>query len=699
MSITYRIDPITRYVYISYPSPDFLTEEITVRCEVSSDDGSKWSPASVWKYMSDTAKELISQHEWERGILHGLITEKCAKGSVRTLVWNPFSSASGNSEARFRIIISDGNEVIQQNYADMELDNSDVIVLDDWSKVIQGHFVSEAPNPDESVWWLRPRQNGFSLAVKEKGVELPQLTYALDLHGYYAIFVLMQPILGTIELRLSGDERTQIFHSRKLGMETFWRWTDMTRQHLIIKQPYSTVYEYEDEYRAHLDSVRMVPLKPELVEQLNSEWRADGERRIVAGYSEPYSWAFYENIQSPLQHWEPLLAFAEAGVDIIDTQMGRGGCRMVNETRTGSQLIADTIGDPVRGKVPRTSNVGRMQQYTNMLATQLRYARELGMKFHANLGATNCYVGTPLESDFSKQHPEWRTGSQLRYDIPEVRQFILALLEEALQIGAEGLSIDWCRYPYSITDRETVTDFFRELRLLTDNYGEDSHIDILTRFPARGVPCWEFMDYNTWVKEELIDFLCPSNIQGRHLNFDISEYLEAVRGTKAKLLPCVDALSWGLPKPGLWLLRILECYEAGSDGVYIYQCDSPVLSSPETRRYVSIIGSVNSLKRWREIEDSKQSEYSRGIYINPPNRDGKYHPWERVRLWIEGIVPEKVELLVDGRVVNTYQSPPYILASEDRSDDDAIKSGRHILKVRAKHREGWLEQEFDVEFS
>ena len=372
---------------------------------------------------------------------------------------------------------------------------------------------------------------------------------------------------------------------------------------------------------------------------------------------------------------------------------------MVSETRVGSQLIADTMGDPVRGEVPRTRNVGRMQQYTNMLATQLKYSRKLGMKFHANLGATNCYVGTPLESDFSKQHPEWRVGSQLRYDIPEVQEFILALLEEALQIGAEGLSIDWCRYPHSITDRETVTDFFRKLRLLADKYGNDSHIDILTRFPARGVLDWEFMDYSTWVKEELIDFLCPSNIQGRHLNFDISEYLEAVRGTKTKLLPCVDALSWGLPKPGLWLLRILECYEAGSDGVYLYQCDSPVLSSPETRRYVSIIGSVSSLKEWRKIEDSKQSEYSKGIYISPPNREGKYHPWERLRLWIEGIKPEIVELLVDNQIINSYKSPPYILASEDQSDDHAIQSGEHILKVRAKHKEGWLEQEFSVEFS
>jgi len=208
--------------------------------------------------------------------------------------------------------------------------------------------------------------------------------------------------------------------------------------HYLLKK-----YEYEDEYRAHLDSVRMVPLTSNLVDQLNNEWKASGEKRIVAGYNEPYSWAFYENIQSTLQHWEPLLAFAEANVDIVDIQMGRGGCRMVNETRIGSQLIADTIGDPVRGKVPYTNNVGRMQQYTNMLATQLDYSKKLGMKPHANLGATNCYVSTPLESDFSKQHPEWRTGSQLRYDIPEVRQFVLALFEEALQIGAEGLSIDW----------------------------------------------------------------------------------------------------------------------------------------------------------------------------------------------------------------------------------------------------------------
>lgn len=50
-------------------------------------------------------------------------------------------------------------------------------------------------------------------------------------------------------------------------------------------------------------------------------------------------------------------------------------------------------------------------------------------------------------------------------------------------------------------------------------------------------------------------------------------------------------------------------------------------------------------------------------------------------------------------MVKSYESPPYVIVSEDLSDDNAIESGKHILKVRAKHKEGWLEQEFSVEFA
>ncbi len=281
---------------------------------------------------------------------------------------------------------------------------------------------------------------------------------------------------------------------------------------------------------------------------------------------------------------------------------------MFNESRVGDQLIKDTYGDPVRGKVPRTNNVGRMQQYTNMTGTSLKYSKYVGLIPFMSLGATSCYPGSPLEGSFSKQHPEYRDGNCLRYDIPEVRKYILSLIEEVLEIGSKGISIDWCRYPNSVKDSESVTIFFRELRELADRYSAQERVEICTRFPAKGVTASEFMDYKTWVKEELIDYLCPSNIQGRHLNFDITEYAEAVKGTKTKLLPCVDALEWGIKWPGMFYQRIQKCYEADVDGLYVYQVDAPVLSSVESRRYVSMVGYPDKIRSFLDEEKEKQTQ-------------------------------------------------------------------------------------------
>lgn len=707
----YTVDPLTRYVHVSYRMPAEVPAETLVRCEIQAGARAPWRPASVWPHVSDTALELMPTREWERGIRRGEIVERRAGGLSRTVVWNPFLGGNGNFTGRFRLTLLDAGGRRRRGQLAVRCDNRDVIVLTNWRNVVQRSCVSEKPKHAAGVWWFRRwsrdrlRLYGHSsLEVRDKGSELPQLTYPLNLCGQYAVFVLLPPKLGEIELRLSGDERTQLFqdHGQRLGYETFWRWADMTRQHLVIRQPYRTVYEYEKEFRAHLHAVRLVPLTGELVGTLERRWNGAGRRRLVVGYNEPYSWAFYEKVETALQHREPLAAFAEARVNMVDIQMGRGGARMVNETRVGDQLLGGTYGDPVRGRVPQTSNVGRMQQYTNMLATQLKYARELGLSAFANLGATNCYPGTPLESEFAKRHRAWqdREGC-LKYGIPQVRAYLLALLEEALQIGAEGLSIDWCRYPYGVKSKQTVTGFFRRLRALADRYGKQrgKRVEILTRFPANGVRCSQFMDYLTWVKEGLVDFLCPSNIQARHLCFPIADYVAAVAGTKTKLLPCVDALSWGLPLPGPWLQRVRELYEAGADGVYIYQCDGAVLPSPVTRRYVALAGSVAGLHRWHEAECAQQSQYRKGIYLNRPHMLDKYHSWERLRVWCEGFQPTLLELVVDGKVINRYESPPYVLTSEECADDHTIRTGRHVLLVRAKDGGGWLEQEFKVHFA
>ena len=689
-------DPISRYVSIHYDVPAHAPPEVEVRLEVQ--DSGVWRSAAVWKHMSETAMVLADSSDWQRGIQEGVVTERRAGGLRRTLHWNPFLAgySAGAGQAQLKLTISGDGDVLLCEQAVVDVDQLGVTLLNDWRKVFQSDEVTEDPS-EESCWLFSRTSQGSSLEVPAKGKALPQLTYPLDLKGWYAIYVLLPPKLGAIELRLTGDERHQSFSSdgSRPGMEVLWRWVDMSRQHLVIGQPYRTVYEFEEHYRAHLSHVRLVALNDQQVQELEERYMPTGRRSELIGYNEPYSWAFYENVQTNLQHWEPLLGFGEAEVDELDIQFARGGSNSQNESRINSQLLGDTHGDPVRGKVPKTSNVGRMQQYTNMLATQLKYANMLGIRPRANLGASNCYPGTGLESDFSKEHPEWRDGSTLRYDIPEVRAFVISLLKEAVEIGAKAVSVDWCRYPHSIRDAETVNIFFRELRGALG-----PSVSILTRFPGRGVVKWEYMDYATWAREGTVDILCPSGIQGRHMHIDIGEYLEAVRGTGARVYPNLEGLGWGLTIPGMWFQRAQSCYEQGADGLYVYQCDAPVLSSASSRRWLRFTAYPDSIRDWLKDERGRQGEYSTDVYIQSPLRGEAFPPHQRLRVWVEGSKATRVQLLVDGELINDYAEPPYVLGSEENEDDHRFGSGEHTLTVKMDlGSDAWLERDFTVSFT
>jgi len=129
----------------------------------------------------------------------------------------------------------------------------------------------------------------------------------------------------------------------------------------------------------------------------------------------------------------------------------------------------------------------------------------------------------------------------------------------------------------------------------------------------------------------------------------------------------------------------------------VYQCDAPVLGGPESRRWVSLIGSVEALRRWRDRERGEQARYSKAVYLNEPLDGREYGAYGRVRAWVEGLSAEgEVELLVDGELQNACAGPPYVLTSEAREDDGAIPAGKHTLTVRARDGYGWLVQDFEI---
>ena len=104
------------------------------------------------------------------------------------------------------------------------------------------------------------------------------------------------------------------------------------------------------------------------------------------------------------------------------------------------------------------------------------------------------------------------------------------------------VSYSACGIPYYVSD--LVREASELITITPEEFSKKrgKHIPILVRFPAEKVRKSDLFDYKTWIKEGWIDYLCPSNIQGRHQHFDIAPYVEALKTSEVILLPVVDAL-------------------------------------------------------------------------------------------------------------------------------------------------------------
>ncbi len=704
---TVSVDPLTRYIHVRYPVPADAPDEVVIACAWSTDGGGAWQPARVFPLVSETAMELVPAETWNQGVLEGRITERRAAGLERTVIFNPYPEAQqeGRVDVRFRIdILSPDGAALARHECAIEADNSDVMYVEDWSRVLQQHAFAAADQDGVSgpFWnWHTglgdETHTSLGNALHGEGGNphpLPQLSYPLDLKGTYAVFVCTPASGGGVRLRFTGDERTDMLASRHAFEEVFWRWNRMDRQDLVVRQPHA----YTGWVAADIDYVKLVPLGDELAAELNARYGGEVDK-LVAGYWEPYSWAFHEDVHDPLQHREPLTAFAEARIGLVDTQIGRFGMKVVYESRLTDRLLYATQGDPI-GHIerPQTDNVGRMQQFTNTLDATLRYGRDLGLNVHANFGASNCYPGSPLQGDLSKEHPEWMRGSCLRFEVPEVRHYVMALFREALEIGAPGISIDFCRYPETIDTVETGNATMSELHALASEFGEKrgAPVPVLVRFPGTGVRRAELFDYATWAAEGWVDYLCPSNIQGRHMHIGMAPYQAAVAGTKCMLLPSLEGLGWGLPLPGPFLWRAAQVYAAGIGGVHVYQADGRILGRPGERRCMRMLASSAAVRQFWEEDAALRPRASKGIYINTPERVYGWEGYQRLRVWTEGVPMGAMELYLDGALVNRCDGPPYMFGNESYESDGVVPPGEHALRVRVQDGNGWLEQTFPI---
>ncbi len=194
--------------------------------------------------------------------------------------------------------------------------------------------------------------------------------------------------------------------------------------------------------------------------------------------------------------------------------------------------------------------------------------------YHAN-PPWDCF-----RSDFYDAHPEFRCididgvpVNRLSFAYPEVRQEFIKLFTEGIEMGADGASNCFVRgfpfvcyeepvkkrfkqlYDEDITKlpesdqrvqairAEFITEYMRELRDALKKV-KGSSINLAIVHANEEVCSYYGLDIKTWIKEGLVDILCPYTwgFEGEPADIDIEYFVNAVKGSNVKLLPFLGAI-------------------------------------------------------------------------------------------------------------------------------------------------------------
>lgn len=302
--------------------------------------------------------------------------------------------------------------------------------------------------------------------------------------------------------------------------------------------------------------------------------------------------------------------------------------------------------------------------------TLAQRGHELGIAVFGSLRMSGYYplqeeqTMQPFNGKLWHEHPEMRVrrrdggyDPQMSFAWEAVRNERLGVLREFLQMGCDGISMDFCRYPdilgydepwvegfkqkYGVNPLdlpegderwinyrcEQMNDFFRQVRKQTDEIGRQQGrtLRIAIRVPATGYREYGF-DPQTWTKERLMDIFIP-HYPGLERDFDVRPWVAMVKGTGIKVYPGIEItreqtsnteltdaeIARGI-KPGIetymsrddYQRKVWQRYRQGADGVFLFNTWTIGVER-------NLLGDKRSLQRWSYFEDP----------MNLPRQSGK----------------------------------------------------------------------------
>lgn len=450
--------------------------------------------------------------------------------------------------------------------------------------------------------------------------DAPEIALPLGVEGWHEIHIGLWSVGNDtcwLQVKLSDDPcfvaLTREKPDRYTLEECHWRTADLTGQRLIMAQ---------QGRGAFVAYIRLVPLSAEAVAALQEDRARLDTRRLVAHADVAYLTRGIRESIEPYRHTDFRSIYWEAVY----------GTRCVYPTRVGEY-----------GHDPYTRPVLDYEaQGLDPLRMAVDHAHDVGLAIYPSIRVEMFGFPPPRDeetvTDFFRDHPEWRCIDRdgtpidrMSYAYPQVREYILDILEEMAGYDVDGIGLLYHRGPpyllyeepliegfqaeFGLDPREldewdarwlafrarTLTTLMKDLRARLDDVGArrgkraHSALRIGAVVPAEPAECRFYgLDVETWVREGLVDELIPfpDGHGERQIFFDNLRMwcadpprhpiplgywakVVAAHPAPASCASDCDLLPALMPRsmPSReYRRRAIEIYDAGAQGIFFWDC-------------------------------------------------------------------------------------------------------------------------------
>ena len=565
-------------------------------------------------------------------------------------VEGPASPTIMQDEGRRILLVADGLGAVWH----WPIEEVASYVTSDIFTAFGGAIAGIAKTYRKGSWWMRPDPEGALLAAgPEPPVKpsadphdvptqydppAPELHLKPPAQGTYEIHLTLRkpddvPQTPLIRIRLSDERSTVVLKSGEFHLgprqQIFFKAADLTGKDICIRQNIGRMTQ-EGAVPAYIESLRLVPVDRQ------PEAGATKKRTTVAAIFDVFDWYYVNRADTPEEMDELMSNHLHAGFDLVYYKLGGGNWEYASRIPEAKSVVPD-LPTYTAAEKRFCERLIEMQESINRVELATAACKRLGMRYFGWIRVQNHaeHVSQgvfPLDR-FFVEHPEFQekqvdglsggVQAKLCLGYPEVRAFYIKIVEEAMDLGCDGIMVDTLRHlpkvmcgdpiaeefhrrhgldirklpPFDLRvielQTEIFTEFLREVReaMLRKKPGAEMHVRVCKPYPLMGC------DPGSWAREKIADAIIIEN-RAEPKAPDIAGLVAACRDTACAPGAAFQRTKWGGESMPLHPYRVeieVEKYlSAGARSISFYG-SADVIKHPELSRAVRRINHPEEL--------------------------------------------------------------------------------------------------------